>query len=327
MSGLARCLLLCSLLFLVPTNLFPAELNQQVSLLLVNGNLVTMDAEQPRAEAIAIDGDQIVALGTTAEIRALAGPKTTVMDLQGRLTIPGFIEGHGHFLSLGRLKLQLDLTKAQSWQEIVQQVEAETKRHKPGTWILGRGWHQEKWRKPPEHAVGGYPRHESLSQVSPDHPILLVHASGHASIANAKAMELAGVSADTPDPVGGKVLRDDKGQPIGVFRETAQDLIHRAHHQATDSQSPTEHEAQQRTALKSAAQECIAKGITSFHDAGSSFADVDFFKEQAQAGQLPVRLWVMLRASNTEYRKNLADYRLVDAGNSFLTVRAIKCMA
>lgn len=297
------------------------------SWILVNGNLVTMDQRKPRAEAIAIDGDRILAVGTNAEIRTLAGPKTKVLDLQGRLTIPGFIEGHGHFLSLGRLKQQLDLTKATSWQEIVQQVAAETKRHKPGTWIVGRGWHQEKWQNPPEHAVGGYPSHEALSQVSPDHPVLLVHASGHASLANAKAMELAGVDAKTPDPAGGKILRDDKGRPMGVFRETAQDLIHRAHQQATASQSPAQDKAQLRAALQFAAQECLAKGITSFQDAGSRFADVDFFREQAEAGQLPVRLWVMLRASNAEYREKLANYRIVDAGDSFLTVRAIKCMA
>ena len=272
-------------------------------------------------------GETILSLGTNTEIRALIGPETKIIDLKGRLTIPGFIEGHGHFLALGQLKQQLNLTTAQSWNEIVQKVGALTKRRQPGEWILGRGWHQEKWRTPPEKALGGYPRHEALSRVSPDNPVLLVHASGHACFANAKAMELAGVNANTPDPAGGKILRDEKNEPIGVFRETAQSLIHRAYQRAKAFDSPAERKAQRLASLKLAAQECLSKGVTSFQDAGSSFADVDYFKQQAKAGRLPVRLWVMLRDSNTEYQRKLANYRTVDAGNSFLTVRAIKCMA
>ncbi len=297
------------------------------TLILLNGTLVTLDEKQPRAQAIAIQGEKILALGTNAEIRALAAPKTKIVDLQGRLTIPGLIEGHGHFLALGRLKQQLDLTKAQTWNEIVQQVAVESKRRQPGEWVLGRGWHQEKWRTPPAKELGGYPKHEVLSRVSPDNPVLLVHASGHACLANARAMQLAGVDANTPDPAGGKILRDDKNQPIGVFRETAQNLIHRAYDRAMSSGSPDDRKAKQVAALKLAAQECLSKGITSFQDAGSSFSDVDFFKAQAKAGRLPVRLWVMLRASNSEYRKKLANYRMLEAGKSFLTIRAIKCMA
>lgn len=303
------------------------EAKTSATLILLNGNLVTLDEKQPQAEAIAISGDRILALGKNSEILALAGPKTKTVDLKGRLTIPGFIEGHGHFLSLGRLKQQLDLTRAQSWEEIVQQVKVETKQKKRGDWILGRGWHQEKWIKTPENASHGYPVHESLSRNSPDHPVLLVHASGHACLANAKAMQLAGVKASTPDPAGGKILRNDEGQPIGVFRETAQALIGRAYDRDTASRSPAEDDAQKKAALQHAARECLSKGITSFQDAGSSFEDVDFFKEQAKAGRLPVRLWVMLRASNAEYREKLARYRTVNSEHSFLTVRAIKCMA
>lgn len=297
------------------------------TLVLVEGNIVTMDEAKPRAEAMAIRDERIIALGTNEEIRKLIAPATKVIDLDGRLTLPGFIEGHGHFLSLGQTKQRVDLSKAQSWEEIVDLLAQEARRQPKGTWILGRGWHQEKWRDKPKNHLEGYPPHDELSRVTPGHPVLLVHGTGHASIANQKAMELSGVDAKTPDPSGGKILRNAKGEAIGVFRETAQSLISRAYEKASATRTEAEQKAELVEAIQLAGEECLSKGITSFQDAGSSFSDVDLFQEQADQGRLPVRLWVMLRASNAEYRGKLAKSRRVDAGKHFLTVRAIKCMA
>src|SRR4029077_21223792 len=135
------------------------------------------------------------------------------IDLAGRMAMPGFIECHGHFLGLGDSKRKLDLTRAQSWDEIVGLVAAEAKKTPAGQWIVGRGWHQGKWREQPTPNVQGYPVHDALGAVTPDHPVLLTHGTGHMTFANAKAMELAGVSQATPEIAGGEILRDSAGQP------------------------------------------------------------------------------------------------------------------
>ena len=173
---------------------------EYADLVLRNGTIVTVDDLIPEAEALAVRGDRIVAVGRAAEIDRYIGDETQVIDLDGRLAIPGFIEGHGHFLGIGDAKLQLALGGAASWEQVVAMVEDAAARARPGELIRGRGWHQDKWDPPPSPSVEGLPLHDALSAVSPVNPVLLRHASGHATFANAKAMELAGITADTPDP-------------------------------------------------------------------------------------------------------------------------------
>src|SRR5262245_41022130 len=180
----------------------------RATLVLYNGHIVTVDSSKPEAQGVAIAGDRIIAVGTNAEVRRFADAGTTVVDLQGRLAIPGFIEGHGHFTGLGQAKLQLDLTRVKNWDEIVAMVRDAAARAKPGEWILGRGWHQEKWDKPPVPAVESNPVHTTLSAASPNNPVQLTHASGHGAFVNAKAMELAGITRDTPNPSGGEIVKD-----------------------------------------------------------------------------------------------------------------------
>jgi predicted amidohydrolase YtcJ len=291
-------------------------------LVLTNGKIVTMERSAPQAQAIAVRGDRIVAVGGASTVKARIGPTTQVIDLQGRLVIPGFIEGHGHFTGVGQAELQLKLMPAQSWDEIVALVADAAKQAKPGQWIRGRGWHQEKWTKTPEPSVEGFPTHHALSAVSPDNPVYLTHASGHASFANAKAMELSKVTRDTRSPEGGEILRDAKGEPIGVFRETASRLIRVGI--GEPPRTPDEEAARARKILELASREVLSKGVTSFQDAGSELATVDLMKEMVDEGQLGVRLWVMLRQPNEVLAPNLAKYRMVDYGNGHLTVRAIK---
>lgn len=299
-----------------------AQSVEPATLVLTNGRIVTVEESPAEGQALAARADRIVAIGTTAEIKRYIGPTTEVLDLQGRLAIPGFIESHGHFVGVGQAQLNLNLMKTTSWEEIVAMVEQAVKTAKPGQWIYGRGWHQEKWTKTPEPSVEGFPVHAGLSRVSPENPVLLVHASGHASFANAKAMELSGVTGATPNPPGGDFLKDAHGTPTGLFRETASRLIRRD--AGEPPRTPDEELARARKILELASAEVVGKGVTSFQDAGSSFAEVDLMKKMIDEGRLNVRLWVMLRMDNAALAPNLKKYRTVGHGNGFLTVRAIK---
>jgi predicted amidohydrolase YtcJ len=291
-------------------------------LVLLNGKIVTVDDARPEAQAVAVVGDKIADVGSTEDMKRHIGPKTQVIDLKGQLAIPGFIEGHGHFTGVGEAQLNLNLMKTTSWAEIVAMVEKAAKSAKPGRWIYGRGWHQEKWTQTPEPNVEGFPTHESLSRVSPDNPVLLTHASGHASFANAKAMELSGVTGTTPNPEGGDFLKDANGNPTGLFRETASRLIRRG--AGEPRRTADETAARARRVLELASQEVLSKGVTSFQDAGSSVSDVDLMKALIDEGKINVRLWIMLRMNNQALAANLAKYRTIDYGKGLLTVRGIK---
>lgn len=293
-------------------------------LVLRNGKVVTVDEKNPVAQAIAVRGDAIVAVGSNKEIEQYVGDRTHVIDLGGKLVVPGFIEGHGHFTGIGASKMNLDLMKVKNWDEVVEMVAAAVKQAKPGDWILGRGWHQEKWDKRPGPHVEGFPLHESLSKVSPNNPIILTHASGHASFVNGKALEISGITKSTKNPVGGEILKDKEGNPAGVLRETAQGLVRRALTEARSKRSPEEKETMDRREIELAMQECLSKGITSFQDAGSSFGIIDLLKKFVDEGNLRLRLWVMIRESNDLLAKNLAQYKIIGYGDNRLTVRAIK---
>ncbi len=302
----------------------PAGAAEPADLVLLGGKVVTMDPKLPVAQALAARGDRILAVGTDKDVTRLIGKDTRVIRLNGRLAVPGFIEGHGHFVSLGHAKQMLDLSKAKTWDEIVTQVEAAARKAAPGEWVVGRGWHQEKWEKKPTPNVDGYPTHDALSRATPNNPVLLTHASGHMCFANAEAMRRAEVTASTEAPRGGEIPRDRDGRPIGVFRETAQGLIARA--RAADQRGrPAAQRAEDTTkAIELATEECLSKGITSFQDAGSPLDTIDLFARLAKEGKLRLRLWVMARDDNARLAKRLAEVRTVGAGNHRLTVRAIK---
>ena len=293
-------------------------------MVLHNGKIATVDAAKPHAEAIAIRGDVIAAVGTNEEIERYIGESTQVIDLAGMLAVPGLIEGHGHFTGLGEAKMNLDLTRAANWDEITAMVAEAVKKTKPGDYILGRGWHQEKWDRKPSPAVEGFPVHDSLSRISPDNPVLLTHASGHATFANSKAMALAGITRRTPNPPGGEILHDSRGNPIGIFRETASGLLRKAYAEVRSNRTPEEVQAEARKVVELAVKECLSKGITTFHDAGASFETIDLYRKIAEEGALGIRLWVMIREDNKSLESNLAKYRMIDSGGKHLTVRAIK---
>ena len=301
---------------------------EPADLVLKSGKILTLDTAQPEVQALAARNGAIVALGSNADVEKFVGSTTQVIDLNGQLAVPGFIEGHGHFPGIGENKMNLDLMGTKSWDEIVQMVAQAVEKAKPGQWIIGRGWHQEKWTSAPQPNVEGFPTHESLDKVSPNNPVILTHASGHASFANQKALELSGVTSQTRNPDGGEILKDANGSPTGLLRETASRLIKRG----TGEPTPTaeEREARHRRVLELADREVISKGITSFQDAGSTFDGagslelVNDSKRMIDDGKMHVRLWIMIREYNPE---TLAANRVIGYGNNMLTVRAIKITA
>ena len=308
-----------TVLFIVNRRQKPAA--ETASLILINGRIATMDDRFPTASWIAVAGDRIAAVGSDPKgFNRHVGDGTEIIDLGGAMAVPGLIESHGHFVGLGQSQTILDLTKARSWDDIVALVAEAAKSAKPGEWIIGRGWHQDKWDKAPEPNVEGLPLHDALSRATADNPVMLEHASGHSSLANAKAMALSNITATTTDPEGGEIVRDAKGRPIGAFLETAQSLVRYEAGHAT----PEEEAARTRKLVELASKECLAHGVTTFHDAGVSFGTVDLYKTMAEEGALPVRLYVMLGADSKALAERGAGYRMIGAAANHLTVRTVK---
>jgi predicted amidohydrolase YtcJ len=287
-------------------------------IVLTNGKIVTVEAALPEAQAIAITKGRIAAIGSADTIKPYIGPSTRVIDLHGQLAIPGFIESHGHFTGIGEMKMELDLTTAQSWDDIVAMVGEAVKKAKPGEWIFGRGWHQEKWTSRPQPNVEGFPTHASLDKVSPNNPVVLEHASGHAAFVNGKAMEVSGIKRSTESPAGGDVLRDASGDATGLLRETAQRLV------KEPQLSGAERATHLRKVLELANQEVLSKGITTFVDAGSPLQVIDGIRSAVDEGAVGVRMWVMIRQANAAFASKLKQYRTIDHADGHFTVRAIK---
>ena len=294
-------------------------------LVLRGGKVATADPALGNAEAIAVNGYQVTAVGSNDEISAYIGPQTEVIELNGRFAMPGFIEGHGHYMGLGRSKQILDLRSVRNWGEIVTKVAGAVDKAQPGEWIFGRGWHQDKWDSVPDDAVDGVPRNDSLNAVSPDNPVRLGHASGHAGFFNEAALQAAGIDDDTPDPAGGTIVRTPDGRATGLMRETAQRLLSEAIGIYQGRLTPEEQDQIDRERVMLAGDEALAHGITSFHDAGSSFETIDFFRELEEEGNLPIRLYVMVRRESNELMDQaLPQYKMLPEGNDYLTVRSVK---
>lgn len=295
-------------------------------LILTNGKIYTLDENGSTAEAAAILGDSIIAVGSSVDLEKYSGENTKVVDLKGAFVMPGIIESHAHFMGIGEMKKNLNLMKAQNWDEIIYMVAEAAASARPGEWIIGRGWHQEKWNSTPRPNVQGYPVHNELSEASPRNPVILSHASGHAIFVNKTAMDIAGISKDTPDPEGGFIVRDESGNPIGVFNEEpAENLIKKYYRQYLNKRSPEEKLAGKIKTFELAVEECLVNGITSFHDAGETFKNIDFFKEMADSGRLGIRLNVMIGEPNDSLDNDkLAAYKTIGYAGNHLQVNSIK---
>ncbi len=296
----------------------------KASLVIYNANVYTIDSSQPRAQALVLDGDSIVYVGTSEEAKTYIGDSTRAIDAGGKLVTPGWIEGHGHIHGMGASLVNLNLMKAKNWDEIVAMVGEAVKNAKPGDWIIGRGWHQEKWVPAPAKNHLGYPYHEELDKVSPENPVLLTHASGHSSYLNGKALQLAGITEKTPNPPGGDIVKDPTGKIVGVLEERAQGLVYKPYEEWFTKRPEAERKADWARSIQLAEQECLRNGITSFVDAGSSFEQVAWMKELADQGKLGIRHYVMVRAGIDALQKNASVFPILGAGNDHFTVRSIK---
>ena len=281
----------------------------------------TMNDLMPTTESVAIRNGKIIALGKYRDLDDLITPRTKIINLNGAMMTPGLIEGHGHFYGLGLAKMQLDLSTAESYAELVSMVADAIDRSTPGEWILGRGWHQSKWSDNADSFIKGFQTHDSLSKISPNNPVWLKHASGHAGFANQKAMDIAGVSSETEFGFGGEIIKDLSGNPTGVFNERAQGLISK--HVDTNLGKDSD-----LRAIELAVKTCLENGITSFHDAGTGNKTITTLRSAIDKKLLKVRVYAMLTSRDTSllnqwYKKGPE----IGSGNDFLTIRSIKLNA
>ncbi|MGY6741366.1 MAG: amidohydrolase [Cecembia sp.] len=287
----------------------------------LNGIIYTVDEANPQVEAVAVKDGLILAAGNKADIEKLIGSKTEVIDLQGKTMTPGFIESHAHLMGIGYNKLDIDLMYVQTYDELIEKVAEAAANAAPGEWITGRGWHQDKWIKMPDNTVKGFQTHEQLSAVTPDNPVYLAHASGHASFVNQKAMEIAGITplgSENPrqEVEGGEVLRDELGNPTGVLVERASGLVSKL--------IPEDTPERREKALELALQELAEKGITSFHDAGSGQDFIDLLEQFKAEGRLTSRIYVMLSSRQPDLLQDWYKKGPHIDPDHMVTVRSIK---
>ncbi len=294
-------------------------------LVLTNGTVATLDDDHEQVEALAAADDTLLAVGSADAIDAYVGSDTRVIDLQGRLAVPGFIEGHGHYMGMGQAQMQLDLLGTSSWGRVVAKVDSSADETASGAWVEGRGWHQEKWTSAPERMVRGFPTNARLNEAAPDTPVYLTHASGHAAIANDAALEAAGIEPNTPDPEGGTIVRDAQERATGVLLETAAGLVQEALDASRSGMSAADRRARRERQVRLAAEEALANGVTSFQDQGASFETIRLYREMAERGALDIRMYAMVAQGEVtpETQERLAEIRTVGAADQHLTVRAI----
>jgi predicted amidohydrolase YtcJ len=291
-------------------------------MVILGGRIYTVSDQTPTVEAVAVTGNKIVFAGTEKDALGLIGDNTTVIDLEGKVLTPGFIEGHGHLMGVGYNELNLDFMNAKSFDEMIEMVRDAAAKAQPGQWIVGRGWHQDKWEIKPDKMVKGFPLHQKLSEASPNNPVFLRHASGHAGFANAKAMEIAGVNQlsieklSSDESEGGEIIRDALGNPTGLFNERAMNLI--------DRHIPQNTEDTDRQALDLALKACLRNGLTGFHDAGATRENIDLFHEFKKEGKLSVRLYVMVTGRDRDLVYEWLKHGPEIDTTSWLIIRSIK---
>jgi len=296
--------------FLVLILLFPAITAAQrpaADVILTNAKVYTVDAERPRAEAVAILDERIVAVGTAAEIDAWRGPETKVIDGRGHLLLPGFNDAHVHFMTGGQQLDSVDLKDAGSPEEFARRI-GERVHQRPGEWVLNGTWDEQRWT-PAE-----LPTRQLIDGVTGTTPVFVQRYDGHMALANSVALRLAKVTARTPDPPGGEIVRDAQGNPTGILKDAAMNLVFKVIPDMTAEQRA----AALRRALAHAAQ----LGVTSVQEMGSSAADIRTYMEFAERGELTTRIYAAI--PEMEWRKG-ADLGVRRAfGSPYLRLGALK---
>lgn len=279
--------------------------------ILRNARIYTVERGRPRAEALAIRAGRLIAVGGTDEVMAYRGAATAIIDVGGRTVIPGLHDAHGHFLGLGLSLQQLDLRQARSAEALAALVAEGVASLPEGAWLVGRGWDQNTW---PDTA---WPTAALLDAVAPSHPVYLSRVDGHAAVVNSAALALAAVTAETPDPEGGRVLRDEAGTPTGVLVDAAMGLVSRL------IPRPTDAALREQAVLADAT--CRRLGLTTVHDAGVSPATARLYRRLVDENALATRLYVMLSPPSPEGPP--LPPPLIGYADHQLNVRAVKLVA
>ncbi|MBP7865953.1 MAG: amidohydrolase [Acidobacteria bacterium] len=282
-------------------------------LVLTNGVFMTLDEERPMVRALAVRDGRILSLGSPEEMKALTGPHTRVVDLAGAVAYPGFIDAHAHVRGLGASMGVLDLTTATSEEDAAARVARAAASAKPGEWVLGRGWDQNRW---PGKA---FPGRRSLSRAAPRNPVLLRRVDGHAGWVNDAALRVAGIGRKPPEVRGGEVLVDAEGRPTGILVDNAMDLVGRHVPPATPEKI--------RQDLEKALKECARLGITEVHDAGVGPSELDAYRRLLREGRLKVRIWAMLEGPEPWLEKELGGGPREEDPEGMLTLGGVKFYA
>ncbi len=287
--------------------------DQPADLIVTGARVYTVDPARPMAQAFAVRAGRVVFVGSAAEAATLRGPATRVMELGGRIVVPGLVDAHAHLTGLGSALRTVDLTGTRSYDEVIARVAARAREVRPGEWIRGRGWNQALW------ADTRFPTNEALSRAVPDNPVVLGRVDGHALLVNAKALELAQITAATRDPDGGRIIRGERGVPTGVIIDNAQRLIGRV--------EPPASIEEQRAEILAAVAEANRWGLTGIHDAGVPPGTIDLYEELARAGQYNLRNYVMISSDSgtlAHYIQRGPQRALYDGR---IWIRAIKIVA
>ena len=282
----------------------------RAELIITNARIYTADDAHPLAEAMAVSGGKLVFVGSAVEAMALKGSATTILDVGGRTIIPGMTDAHAHLYGLGVELRQVDLTGTKSYDEVIARVVARAATTPKGTPVLGRGWDQNDW------SDTRLPTNAALSAATPDHPVIVTRVDGHALLANAVAMAKAGVTVDAKDPDGGRILRDARGAPTGVFVDNAQNLMESAA-RGGEAVNP-------RDVLRNAVREANRWGLTGVHEMGVSPAIVDTYEQTAKAGELTLRAYVLLSGDSASVTWAMAKGPRSALYDGRLWVRSIK---
>jgi predicted amidohydrolase YtcJ len=286
---------------------------QPADLIVTNARIYTVDERRPLGEAMAIAGGRVRFVGSQRGALALKGPRTRVIDLDGRTVIPGMVDAHAHLLGLGMALRTVDLTGTKSYDEVVARVAARAREAPAGMWILGRGWDQNDW------SDTRFPSHEALSRAVPEHPVYLTRVDGHAALVNARAMAAANLTATATNPEGGRIERLSNGAPSGVLVDRAMGLVGRA--------IPPPPREEVRAAILAAVKESNRWGLTGIHDAGVGRATIDIYEELAREGRYDLRNYVMIASDDAtldHYFKRGPQSALHDGR---IWIRAIKISA
>lgn len=286
----------------------------KADLVITGAKVATVDNDFSFAEAVAVKDGKIISVGSVEDVECYIDNSTKHIELNGGLVLPGLIDAHGHLTSYGESLEYINLVGTSSYDEILDLVEEKLESVNPGDWIRGRGWDQNDWDNK------DFPQHDQLSELTPNNPVVLSRIDGHALLANKKAMDIAGISNTTPDPKGGKVVRNKNGDPTGVFIDNAELLV--TDHIPTNSIDET------RRIIRNGAQHLTTYGITGIHDAGISISRISDYKFLIDNGSMPVRINAMLSDTSAVLDNIfLNDYKIDSYGDDFLRMKSIKLYA